>query len=291
MTTLSNDVMTVVTKAGGAELTSIVAYGREYLWQADPAVWARHAPVLFPIVGRLAGDRHTHRGQSYTLGQHGFARDREFTLVHGSERAVTYELVADSQTRTHYPFDFALTVAYLVDDDGLAVTYGVANTGDEPMPFSIGAHPAFRCPLDPGEAFEDYELAFDRPVTTTRQWLVDGLRTRTTPFLDDAATLPLSAALFADDALVMDNVRARTVMLQHKERGHGVALTTAEPWSYYGVWSKPDAAGKHHFVCLEPWQGVTSKVGEAGELDLKEGIIALPIGARAIFGYRIAVMG
>ena len=53
MKTLSNDKITIQISESGAELTSIVANGTEYLWQADPKFWQRHSPVLFPIVGRV----------------------------------------------------------------------------------------------------------------------------------------------------------------------------------------------------------------------------------------------
>ena len=56
------------------------------LWQAGP-VWPRHAPVLFPIVGRLKDDRLRHQGKSYHLPQHGFARDRRFAWLNRSATA------------------------------------------------------------------------------------------------------------------------------------------------------------------------------------------------------------
>ena len=53
MTTLSNSELTIKVSPHGAELCSIVCNEKEYLWQADPAFWKRHSPVLFPIVGSV----------------------------------------------------------------------------------------------------------------------------------------------------------------------------------------------------------------------------------------------
>ena len=52
---LENENLRVTVESHGAELVSVVnkQTGAEMLWQADPAVWARHAPVLFPYCGRL----------------------------------------------------------------------------------------------------------------------------------------------------------------------------------------------------------------------------------------------
>jgi galactose mutarotase-like enzyme len=76
--TISAGGISATIKADGAELCSLrTPDGQELLWQAGP-VWPRHAPWLFPIVGRLKNDELRHRGQSYKLTQHGFARDLQF---------------------------------------------------------------------------------------------------------------------------------------------------------------------------------------------------------------------
>lgn len=58
MVYLENEKPKVAIQEKGAELTSIVKKETqtEYLWNADPAYWKRHAPVLFPIVGAIKGD-------------------------------------------------------------------------------------------------------------------------------------------------------------------------------------------------------------------------------------------
>ena len=93
---LSNGTLSATIKADGAELCSLRdAAGEEMLWQAGPA-WPRHAPVLFPIVGRLKDDRLRHQGRSYRLTQHGFARDRRFAWLNRSATACRLVLHEDA---------------------------------------------------------------------------------------------------------------------------------------------------------------------------------------------------
>ena len=106
MKTISNEQLTIQVSPHGAELCSIFANGKEYLWQADPAFWKRHSPVLFPIVGSVWENEYRNEGITYTLSQHGFARDMEFTLVSEKEDEVRYQLMSNEETLKKYPFPF-----------------------------------------------------------------------------------------------------------------------------------------------------------------------------------------
>lgn len=287
--------------AHGAELTSFItrANGLEYLWQADPAVWARHAPVLFPIVGRLPEDTYLHNGQAYKLTQHGFARDREFVVVSQKDYEIVFRFTDDEASRAVYPFAFELDIKYRLRGSKLEVSWQVRNpSATEELLFSIGAHPAFRCPLLPEEQFDDYLFEFDYPATLYRQLLHNGLRTgaaEEVPLLDAALTddgtaLPFSDQLFANDALVFD----------YQEHGHSPAWvslrSTKSPstfvqvefggFPYLGLWTKNVQAG---FVCIEPWYGVASPVGPPQELRDKEGILSLQPGEQFEATYSITI--
>ena len=137
---------TVTNCPHGAELCSIVANGKEYLWQADPAFWKRHSPVLFPIVGSVWENEYRNEGIPYTLTQHGFARDMEFTLISEKEDEVRYRLVSNEETLHKYPFPFCLEIGYRIQGKKIEVMWEVKNTGDKEMYFQIGAHPAFYWP-------------------------------------------------------------------------------------------------------------------------------------------------
>src|SRR3954447_12869735 len=129
--TLQSEGISATIKGAGAELCSLRnAEGLELLWQAGPA-WPRHSPLLFPIVGRLKNDQLRHRGKTYPMTQHGFARDRRFEWVEQGANSCKLVLTADEATRARYPFAFRLEVTYSVDIADLKVTFDITNTGDE----------------------------------------------------------------------------------------------------------------------------------------------------------------
>ena len=99
--TIENGKLSVTIAAHGAELSSIYdkENGRELVWQADPTFWNRHAPVLFPNVGKYYGGYFTYNGKEYPMGQHGFARDTEFEEVAAGEDFVTYRLSSNETTK------------------------------------------------------------------------------------------------------------------------------------------------------------------------------------------------
>ena len=260
----------------GAELTSFIANGLEYLWSGDPAVWGRHAPVLFPLVGRLPGDAYHYQGRDYRLPQHGFARDQEFAVLRQSPTELVFRLQHDEGTRAVFPFAFELTIIYTLRGAQLSVRWDVRNPApDQPLLFSIGAHPAVRCPLLPGERFDDYYFAFDHPVTLERHLLAGGLLTgETARVLTQGQELPLSYALFADDALVFKHYDFSRLTLRSRKSARFVRFRF-DGFPYLGLWTKGPGAG---FVCVEPWYGIASPAGEPGELSEKEGILTLEPG-------------
>ena len=277
----------------GAELTRLTnpKTGQEYLWEADPAVWGRHAPVLFPIVGRLPEDTYLHHGHAYRLGQHGFARDADFAVLRHSATEAVLELRDSDHTRAMYPFAFVLTISYALIDNTLQVSWQVQNPADAPeeLLFSIGAHPAFRCPLRPdaGEVFADYEFRFDHPTSFARQLLRGGLRSgETAPVLHEKSALPLTYELFADDALVLAHYDFTRITLQARGGAGPKVRMEFAGFPYLGLWTMgPNAA----FVCVEPWHGVASPVGEPQELADKEGVLTLAVGEVFAAAYSIGI--
>jgi galactose mutarotase-like enzyme len=276
---LENDQCQARINTQGAELASLLdrATGREYLWQADPAQWARHAPLLFPIVGKLPDNTYLHHGQAYQLPQHGFARDQEFQLIQHDAASLTFQLMASAETKVNYPFEFELRVRYELRGRVLTVGWHVRNpaAASQDLLFSIGAHPAFQCPLQPeaGEQFGDYAFHFDHAVSLQRQLLRGGLRTsETAPVVTESAILPLSYELFADDALVFDHFDFTRLTLQKADKTGPFVRMQFAGFPYLGLWTKGPGAA---FVCIEPWQGVASPVGPPQELRGKEGILTL----------------
>jgi len=263
----------------GAELTSFtsLATGLEYMWQADPAQWGRHAPLLFPIVGKLPADTYLLEGEAYKLPQHGFARDQEFQLILHDAHSLTFQLMASAESKKIFPFEFELRVRYELRGSVLTVGWHVRNPAAAPhaLLFSIGAHPAFNCPLQPaaGEQFGDYAFHFDHPVSLQRQLLLGGLRNGdTAPVPTPEVALPLTYELFKDDALVFDHFDFTRLTLQKADKTGPFVRMQFNGFPYLGLWTKGPGAA---FVCIEPWQGVASPVGPPQELRDKEGILTL----------------
>jgi len=271
----------------GAELCSLrSADDVEYLWQAEPSIWPRHAPILFPVVGKLRNNRYTLSGQTYELTQHGFARDCQFEVESHTRDTATLLLTDSDRTRTHYPFNFELRIVYRLSQASLIVQYDVRNTGAHTLWFSIGAHPAFNCPLFPSEKRSDYILEFSKTESIGRFPLVDGLlATAMEPLLQNQSVLHLSPSLFDRDALVLKQPASDNLALKSVSSGHGVCVEFPG-WPYLGIWSKPGVAP---FVCIEPWFGLADNKESTGEFTKKEGVISLLPKARFACEHRITV--
>jgi galactose mutarotase-like enzyme len=281
--TLHGDGISATIVGQGAELVSLRnADGLEFLWQAGPE-WRRHSPVLFPIVGRLKGDQLRHNGQVYPLTQHGFARDKPFVWARTSPRSCTLVLTDDADTRARYPFAFRLAVTYTVEGVMLDISFEVSNTGDETLPASVGAHPAFNWPLQPGLAKTDYSLTFAQYEPAPIRRLKDGLvlaAPQPTPI--DGRTLALSERLFDADAVILDRPASASVRYT---AGQGPAIEVSwQGFKELGVWSKPGGAP---FLCIEPWHGLASPVDFDGEFADKPGVMLIAPGEKRSLSYQI----
>ena len=161
--TIQNNFLTVQVKNAGAELCSIKdKAGTEYLFDANPAYWGRSAPVLFPFVGSLKNKSFVYEGKSYQMGQHGFARDRDFSLLQKEEASIWFRLTSNEETLVIYPFSFVLDIGYQLEGNSIRVLWKVHNPSDKSLLFSIGAHPAFLCPPC-GGGMDGCYLGFDLP--------------------------------------------------------------------------------------------------------------------------------
>ena len=114
MRTLENEQLKLSVSDWGAELCSIYdkKASREVVWTAEPKFWNRHAPVLFPFVGKVTGGFYTYEGQKYPMGQHGFARDREFVFMEQDETGIRHRLVSYEKIHKVYPFDFEFEIVH-----------------------------------------------------------------------------------------------------------------------------------------------------------------------------------
>ena len=271
----------------GAELISLIADGREYLWQGDPAFCGRRAPILFPIVGKLVNDKLRINGHKYTMKQHGFARDTEFVESNG-------RYVLTENGRENYPYAYELAVKYLVDGNTLTCNWQVTNRGDENMYFQIGAHPAFLLPdYDAKVVIHGYIQCYDEKNNIVSPMvfntLVDGLRAhygQPKTLLNDKAILALTDTTFADDAILIEAHQVAKVTLFDKQ-GKRVLSVSCPQADAFGLWA-PNKPGCP-FVCIEPWCGIADNAGFKGDISERDCIHSLEPGDSFDFSYSLTL--
>ncbi len=257
-------MLKIESKKQGAELISIKLDGKEMLHQGE--FWNRHAPILFPIVGRLKNDETVIDGRTFKMAQHGFARDCEFEELERSENKHEYVLESNSETLERFPFEFSLYVTHLVEDNTLITKYKVINKDEKKMIFGIGGHPAFICDYSSGK----YKIEFEKQEDNIKfMSLKDGLVLEEAPNILVDNCIKLNKDSFINDAIIMKDIKSNKVYLKENERTILEFDFTGFP--YLGLWAKIGAP----FVCIEPWMNTADKVNTDGKLESKENILKL----------------
>ena len=272
MIEIGSDQLTAAINPLGAELSHLRdAEGRELMTDADPAYWTGRAPLLFPIVGRLHGDRYRLGDRYYPLPQHGFARTQPFEVIEEAADRAVFRLADNDATRAAYPFAFTLDAAFSIAGATLSMDVTVTNTGDAAMPASFGFHPAFAWPLPYGRTKEDHRIVFeaDEPGDLSAIVLGGWIDAHAWPSPLDGRVLHLKDELFERDALIWDGLASRAVRY---DGGEGPALDVAFPdTDKLGIWTKPGA----HYVCIEPWHGIADPEGFTGDFRDKPGVFEI----------------
>ena len=280
---MENDSMRVTVSDAGAELVSVFDKEKnaERVWVADPSVWDRHAPILFPFVGRVTGGKYRIADREYTMKtQHGFARDMDFACTGETAASVTHCLSATDQTREIYPFDFRLTVTHRLEGKRLYIGWTIENAGEDRMYFSIGGHPGFLMPE--GVRKEDCRMVFPG---------ADSLRYRYANkagfIVPGEKTLSLKEESVSwqediPDTWVFEDGQVRNVGILLPD-GTPFVMLHCEQFPMLAVWANP----KGSFICLEPWFGRTDDEGFEGTIDQKKDIQSLEKGGKREIGYSI----
>ena len=290
MHTLKNNVLTVQVKEHGAELASIRKGETEYLWQADPAFWGRHSPVLFPIVGSVWEKKYRVGETEYEMGQHGFARDMDFTMVEGSATEVRYRLEYSEETLKKYPFPFVLEIAYRLDGNKVDVIWEVSNPGTQDLYFQIGAHPAFYYPDYDPQTSERGFLSFDRSeglecIRLKEKGCVDAV-TKYAFDIPEDGLFPLTRETFdVIDTIMLQDGQIGSVTLHRTDRSPWLSLKFEAP--VVGIWSPPTKNAP--FICLEPWYGRCDRAGYDGDYREKDWINSLAPGEKFSSVYSIEI--
>lgn len=281
--TLENDELLVTVARHGAELTRIYdkKADREVLWCAEPSVWNRHAPVLFPFVGKCYEGAYVHDGKEYGMTPHGFARDMDFEPLLCDMDECWFRLKDTPETYEKYPFHFEVEIGHRLEGRTIEVMWKVANTDSGEMLFMMGGHPAFQVPE--GKNIYDFTFEFNRRGCREGQFtdclhylapnangyekeelqgnlkLSEGRVPLTKGFFDTALTYMFDEAQVSSVSLMVD--------------GSPYVTLECSDFPYLGIWTME---ATHPFVCLEPWYGICASDGYKGELKDRRGIISLP---------------
>ena len=288
---LKHGATTAVIQRKGAQMISFKGSdGREVIWQADPAVWASSAPVLFPVCGMPKDEKVIIDGVTYPMAKHGFTRNPEFDVVKVGDDFVELVLTPTDESRPQYPFEFAFHVIYTLRENGFRTDFIVENKSDRVMPFCVGGHPGFILPMEDGAVYTDYQLVFPQPEVGRNRLVPGGGLVDGEEIIDfeNGTTLPLSHDLFDErDALVFADLKSRSVDLVNKNGGKGIHFSYPK-MEVLAVWSMPKKNGD--YVCLESWHGMPGQVTESGKFEDKPFVTLLQPGMSHQCGYDVELI-
>lgn len=293
--TLRNSEMEVQVSSKGGELVSLRdAEQTEYIWIGDATYWKRHAPQLFPCIGRLTNNQYRMDGALHEMGQHGFLRDYELTKVESEEQeaavrtkaagqtgteaetatSLHLQLQSDASTRQLYDRVWTVDIFYTLCGKTLSVKFQVRNCDTRTMRFGYGIHPGFNVPLNPALRFEDYRLDFHeasipKQMELTERYTISGGMHDYA--LEEDRYLPLQHSLFDHDAIILKDM-PHMVTLGSQKDAKKVTVTFPD-MPYLGIWHAPETDAP--FVCIEPWSSLPSTDGVIDEFETKPDFITV----------------
>ncbi|WP_125980064.1 aldose 1-epimerase family protein [Loigolactobacillus iwatensis] len=292
MIVLENSELQVEISEKGAEIQRIIQKQANfnYIWSDNnQGIWKRHAPILFPFIGKSNQDQYRINQQTFPMSQHGFGRDQTFIAQQTNDTAATFTFTANESTKKAYPFAFSLKILYTLKENQLQVKFEVINQDTKSMSFALGVHPGFNVPLNGEGSFEDYSLKLNPATISLKQWEIGPAPFRTgniIPFT--AATennvIPLTHKLLDDGLIILENKEITQVTLQSNKTSHSVSLSTGD-FPYLAMWSPEKKQAP--FLCIEPFAGLPDKYGDITELFAKQGNMLLDAGKTKKLAYQL----
>ncbi len=280
---LKNDILTVTISSYGAEIISAKGKdGHEYIWSGKE--WADHAPILFPICGKILDGKYTVGGKEYRMAGHGFAKRSEFVLTEGDDSHAVFTLTENEDTLGQYPFAFKLTAAYTLDGHSISAVFTVENRSDKVMPFMLGWHPGFT--LGGGGSVNNFTVDFGKVDSLPLNRLQNG------PFVNPVSEIyPLDggkyhvcdAEIAENDTLIFHDTLGYAV-LGDGDPEHRVTIRYGENIPYFCIWKYPGLDTR--FICLEPWSGVPADGVTPENFDTRR-MSRLECGASEAFAYSV----
>jgi galactose mutarotase-like enzyme len=276
---LRSTTVEIIINPLGAEIQQLKhATHGHILWQKNDQIWNRFAPILFPIVGRLINDQYTLNDHTYTMRQHGFARDQVFQVIEHSEDSITLRLTDNEQTRAQYPFRFELLVKYTLYQDKLEIEHRVTNLDAKELYYSLGGHPGFHIE----GKLSAYDLDFGDNYTVQQHLITGNYYNGKTKEIQLSRKFQLSDDLFTSDAIVIKSPPFKSIGFG-KTNGPKLLTLHCDTWTAVGLWTKPGAP----FFCIEPWWGWADTLNSSGNMKEKEGIISLEPGTHSTHQFSI----
>ncbi len=272
---IQNEFLAVEAEDFGAELTSVRAFSREWLWQNENGAWGGHAPVLFPYCGCFSV---YDNGKQYPLTKHGFARKAQFFLKEKGEDFITFCLQSNESAQRSYPYLFSLEITYRLQGAEILVEYRVKNCDNRTLYFGYGGHESYLFPCE-GE----YKICF--PQKEHFCSLVhdgEGMLTGEMRDLGEGTELTLKPEYFeGGNTLIFGHIHSRSATLATAE-GNLLAESVFEGMEHLLLWSPcPEKT-----ICIEPWYNLPDRVGDRREIAQK-GLIAVPPNGEATAQRRI----
>lgn len=248
--TLKSENTVAKISSRGAELISLEVEGRELMWQGES--WSSHAPILFPVCGKLKGSKYSYGNVEYSLPGHGFAGKREFFLIKSTDSSVELMLTSDKETLDIYPFYFCLKATYTLEGSSLKASFRIENMSSVQMPYMFGWHPGFNLP---GEMpLSSYSVKFENANNVEIHPLRPG-----TPFIsEEILPYPLKDGcydlceeeIYREDTLILTGTGTKSEIIC-RESDFSLTLEYSENLPYFCIWKYPDSESR--FICLEPW--------------------------------------
>ena len=276
MLQIENAFLKVEIDEKGAQLTHVLNKQEnfDYIWNGTE--WPKHAPLLFPAIGRSTQDSYLIDGQSYPMQQHGFVSDYVFEVAEQSSEKLVLSFTDNDETFKSYPFHFELLVTFELSGNKLKQVFNVKNLDDQELSYSFGFHPAFNVPIANEGNFEDYQVVFETADAALEQFEIkknpfpyrSGEKIR---FNDGAKVLPLTRKIFEAGLIILNN-QIDSVTLNSKSSKHQIKMEKAD-FPYFCLWTKEDE--DLAFLCLEPFYGLPDVIDQSQELNQKEGNIHL----------------
>lgn len=289
--TIENKHLSISVKEQGAELTSIVKRqgNCEILWQGDKAYWEGQSPILFPTIGSSAAQQVQFEGKKYPMPKHGLVRNMTFKLTESGNDFMTFTVSDNEETRQHYPLPFQLSVRYQLEEHVIRISFIVKNNGTTPLPYHVGAHPAFNLPMfDANEDVHGY-LGFNLKDKLVGNGLKPGgylwpEGSFDVP-LDADGLLKLDNHTFDCDTILDTRGYAHACTLYNKEKEKMVTVDFDSP--VLALWAP--CGGQAPFVCIEPWWGCCDEAEFDDEYNKRPWMNQVEAGKSKTISYTITI--